>query len=288
MTGYGSGTAKVPGGRVSVEVRSVNQRFLDVSFKGPREYIGLERDVVAIVRAAVRRGKVDVFVTKTLDATDPNAVRADVDLAKGYSAALTQLAAAIGSDAQPTLELVASQRGVLVVGGFTPDAELDAEGVAAAVTEAVAAMVVMREDEGARLAHDLRDNIARLSELTEDLEKRVPILVEDYRKALRERLNELLAEHAMDEGRLAQEVALLAERSDIHEEIVRLRSHLEQLGAFLDAGGEVGRKLDFLLQEVYREINTSGSKAGESEAARIVVEMKSAAERMREQAQNIE
>lgn len=289
MTGYGSGTAKVPGGHVSVEVKSVNQRFLDVNMKGPREYVALERLLVKEVRGRVRRGKVDIFVNKTLDATDPNAVTVDATLALTYQSALQSLAESLGrAEEAPSLEFIAAQRGVLVVGAFTPDVEADREGVLAAATQAIDALVEMRTHEGEKLRTDLMSNVEALRALTDELEKCVPALVEAYRESLRERLERLLGDTTLEEGRLEQEVALLADRSDIHEEIIRLRSHLDQLTAAIESGGEVGRKLDFILQEVHREINTSGSKASDPEAGKVVVEMKAVAERMREQAQNVE
>lgn len=288
MTGYGSGSAKVPGGRITVEVKSVNARFLDVSMKGPREYVTLERTVVKRVRKAVRRGKVDVFVNKSLDPSDPHAVQVDPALAGSYSHALAQLAEAIGSEERPSLGLVAGMRGVLVVGGMTPDAEHDATGLEQAVGEAVTAMVAMREEEGKSQAADLLENVSRLEELTNQLDARAPEIVKEAHASLKERVQALLEDRTLDEDRMAQEIAVLAEKTDIHEELVRLRSHLEQLRQFVDQGGEIGRRLDFLLQEVHREINTSGSKANDSESSRIVVEMKGVAERLREQVQNVE
>jgi uncharacterized protein (TIGR00255 family) len=288
MTGYGSGTAKVPGARITVEVRSVNQRFLDVNLKGPREYITLEGRLVKLVRQTLRRGKVDIFVNKNLDADDPSAVRVDQTLAQGYHAALSQLAELLDYSEPPSLDLVASQRGVLVVGALTPDPDVDAEGVEAATRDALEAMVKMREEEGARLGENLLENARKLRELTVQLDQRAPELVEEFRANLRERLEKLLGDTKLDESRLTQEVALLGERTDIHEEIVRLQSHLDQLEQIVTGGGEMGRRLDFLLQEVHREINTSGSKASDPEVSRLVVDMKSIAERIREQTQNVE
>jgi uncharacterized protein (TIGR00255 family) len=288
MTGYGSGSAKVPGGRVSVEIKSVNHRFLDAGMKGPREYLGLERGLVGRVREALRRGKVDIFVNKMPDPGDPHAVQVDLDLGRSYHKAIGLLADALELGAGVPLSLVAGQRGVLLVGGLTPDVEKDAQGVEAAMNEALEALIAMREAEGKRLQQNLLDNRKRLGELLRDLEARAPQVVESYRKDLAERLETLLQEQTLDEARLTQEVAILAERTDIHEELVRLSSHLEQLEAFVSGGGEVGRKLDFLLQEINREVNTAGSKVGDAQASRIVVEMKGVAERVREQIQNVE
>ena len=288
MTGYGSGTAKVPGGLVSVEVRSVNQRFLDVNLKGPREYVALERELGALVRARLRRGKVDIFINKSVDGEDPGAVRVDADLARSYHASLVELAEALKIDSLPSIEFLAAQRGVLVVGAFTPDSEADGQGVSEATEMALDALVQMRTEEGKRLAEDLLDNTRKLAELTTALEERSPQMVEEFRAGLTERLEKLLGDTKLDEQRLAQEVAVLAERVDIHEEIVRLRSHIDQFEKYVREGGQVGRRLDFLLQEVLREINTSGSKASDAQAAGTVVDMKAVAERLREQAQNVE
>jgi len=289
MTGYGSGAGPVAGGRVNVEVKSVNHRFLDVTVKGPREYASLEARLAEAVRARVRRGKVDVFVTRETDTGDPNAVQVNLELARGYVSALKLLQGELGLAGDPTLALVSAQRDVLVAGGPKADAETDADAVEAALAGALERLAAMREREGERLAADMREQLAILRRLSAEATARAPKVVDDHRAKLAERLAKLLgSEMAVDPARLAQEVALLADRADVHEELVRLGSHLEQLDAILSAGGEAGRKLDFLLQEVGREINTLGSKANDAELARIVVDLKATAERIREQLQNVE
>lgn len=293
MTGFGAGDAAGAGARITVEMKSVNHRFLDVNVKGPREYVSLEPRIVEAVRGRMRRGKIDVFVARRPDLSAPNAVKVDLPLARAYRDALRTLQSELGLEGELRVELVANQRDVLLVGGSDPDPEADWPAVRQAVETALERLAAMRADEGRRLAEDLRSNLAALRRLSTEARERAPKVVEDYRVRLQERLGRLLGEGGdastpVDPSRLAQEVALLAERTDVHEELVRLDSHLDQLGTIVDEGGEMGRKLDFLLQEIGREVNTLGSKANDAELARTVVELKSVAERIREQVQNVE
>lgn len=293
MTGFGAGDAAGAGARITVEMKSVNHRFLDVNVKGPREYVSLEPRIVEAVRGRMRRGKIDVFVARRPDLSAPNAVKVDLALARAYREALRTLQSELDLEGQVDVEMVAGQRDVLLVGGSDPDPEADWPAVHQAVETALERLAAMRAEEGRRLGEDLRSNLSALRRLSVEARERAPKVVEDYRLRLQERLARLLGEGGepatqLDPSRLAQEVALLAERTDVHEELVRLDSHLDQLGAIVDEGGEMGRKLDFLLQEIGREVNTLGSKANDAELARTVVELKSVAERIREQVQNVE
>lgn len=288
MTGFGQGEAQVAGARVTVEVKSVNHRYLDLAVKGPREYAALESRLLELARARVKRGKVDVFVSRRAESSDPSAVRADLDLARGVHRALTQIAGELGVQAAITVDTLSQWREIVTVGSSSAEPEADRAGVEAALGAALEKLTRMRAEEGGRLAADITARIAEIRTLTAAAKAHAPKVVEEHRAKLQERLQRLLGDTALDPARLAQEVAVLADRVDVHEELVRLESHVEQLEKTLAAGGEIGRRLDFLLQEVGRETNTLGSKANDAELAKIVVDLKAVAERIREQAQNLE
>jgi len=288
MTGFGQAEAQVMGARISVEVKSVNHRYLDAGVKGPREYAALEPRLLEMVRGCMKRGKVDVFVSRKPDASDPSAIRPDLDLARGLHRALQAIATELGVNASVSLDTLAGWHEIVSVGSTNVDPEKERAGVEDALGKALDRIRVMRVEEGTRLAADVRARVAELRALTAAARERAPKVVEDQRAKLKERLARLLADTSLEPARLEQEVAILADRADVHEELVRLESHLTQLDATLKLGGEVGRRLDFLLQEVGRETNTLGSKANDVELGRIVVEMKAVAERIREQAANLE
>lgn len=288
MTGFGQAEAQVPGARITVEIKSVNHRYLDATVKAPREYAALEPRLLELVRGKLKRGKVDVFVTRKPDGSDPSAVRADLELAKGLHRALVEVAGVIGVNPHVTLDTLAGWREIVSVGSSVADPENERGPVEAALSRALEKISAMRAEEGKRMGDDCKARIDEVRALTAAAKARAPKVVEDQRVKLQERLARLLGDTKVDPARLEQEVAILADRADVHEELVRLESHLTQLDATLANGGEVGRRLDFLLQEVGRETNTLGSKANDAELAKIVVELKAVAERIREQAQNLE
>jgi uncharacterized protein (TIGR00255 family) len=288
MTGFGAGESIAGASRIGVEIRSVNHRYLDVTVKGPREYAAIESRVTEGVRARVRRGKVDVFLSRNVDPADPGAVHVDLALARRFHTALARLQTELGLPGEVSVGMIAGQRDVIIAGGAPADPEADWPAIEKALSGALGKLEAMRADEGKRLLDDLRANAASLRTLAASAKARAPAVVEEYRVRLQDRLAKLLGDRTLDETRLAQEVAILADRADVHEELVRLASHLDQLDQILAGGGDIGRKLDFLLQEVGREVNTLGSKANDAELARIVVELKAVAERIREQIQNLE
>ena len=288
MTGFGAGEARITGGRVRVEVKSVNHRYLDVTVKGPREYVSLETRVLEAVRARLKRGKVDVFVTRAVDPGESGAVKANVPLARGWKDALETLRRELSLSGEVTLAMIAGQRDIILAGGEDADPERDWSSIEKALAEAIDKNAAMRAEEGRRTLGDLRSLAAELARLAALAEARAPKVVEEYRTRLVERLKKLLADTTMEPARMEQEVAVLADRTDVHEELVRLHGHLDQLNTILDGGGEIGRRLDFLLQEIGRETNTLGSKANDAELGRVVVDLKATAERIREQIQNVE
>lgn len=289
MTGYGTAVADTAAGRFTVEVRSVNHRFSEVAVRTPRDLAVLEDRLRAAVQRVVQRGRVELTVAREPAGRRPRTVRADLDLAAGYVSAARELAAAMGLAGEVTLAMVAAFPDVIRVEEAREDAEALWTALQPAVEAALAGLVAMRTAEGERLRADALRRLERLEALVAVVAGRADRVVEEWRARLRQRLREALGEVPLDEGRLAAEVALLAERADISEELVRLRSHLGQARELVSAGaGAVGRRLEFLLQEMGRETNTIGSKAGDLEIARAVIEMKSELESLREQVQNVE
>ena len=287
MTGHGAAGAALGSGRLSLEVRAVNHRYLDVRVRLPAELADHAARVEERVRKALRRGRVEVL--GRIDADVAGLPELDVARAKAAFEQLCALRDELRPDEPVPLTLLAS-----VPDLFRASSSLDDDAARsaldAAVDEACAGVWQMREREGSALAADLGSHLDALLEQLGRIEARIPEVVEASRERLRQRLERLLgdAEIELDPGRLEHEVALLADRADVSEEIARLRSHAEQLRALLGAGDDAaGKRLDFLLQEMSREANTIGSKSADADLAHAVVEMKAAVSRMREQAQNV-
>jgi uncharacterized protein (TIGR00255 family) len=292
MTGYGAGEARTDDGRWLVEVRSTNHRFLDVVVRLPKDLGGLEDRVRAAVASRVARGRVEVSVVRD-SSRRAKWVSVDTDLARRYGQALEELRGALGLQEAPSLSAILSLPDVVRVEEPPQDLEATWDALRPAVEQATEHLVSMRCVEGARLAEDLRRRLARLEEWVDQVEARAEDLPRAYAQRLRHRIADLLqaleVPHPPDEARLATEVAVFADRCDVREELVRLRSHLDQARALLaQEDSPVGRKLEFLLQEMGREVNTVGSKAQDLEVIRAVLEMKSELEAMREQVQNVE
>ncbi len=289
MTGFGAATADVAGGRLAVEVRSVNHRFSEVQIRLPRDLAALEDRTRALVQERVRRGRVEVIATRDEGTRRMRRVRADFELAAAYVHALRELAGVVGAGDEITLSQVAGLPDVLKLEDDRVDAESVWPALEAAVRAAADALVAMRAAEGRRLADDLFARAAALEAMTDAVAGRSREVVRAYAERLRGRLAELLRETPIDETRMATELVLFAERSDITEELTRLRSHLVQFRQTVaDEEGAVGRKLDFILQEMSRETNTIGSKANDLDVTRTIITMKSELESLREQIQNVE
>ena len=290
MTGYGRSELQTPGGRFTIEMRSVNHRFGEVLVRLPRDLAPLEDRVRAAVQGRVLRGRVEVTVIREDRAVRGKTVRPDLDLAAGYAQALRELAGRLGLAADGlTLAQVAAFPDVIRVEETKEDLDLLWSALAPAVDAAAADLVGMRESEGRRLAEDMETRLRRLDELAAAVDGRSRASVGDYAVRLRERITGLLGEVTVDEGRLAAEVAIFAERSDVSEEVTRLRSHVAQFHSDLqEADGAVGRRLEFVLQEMGREVNTTGAKANDLEITRAVIAMKGEVEQFREQVENVE
>jgi uncharacterized protein (TIGR00255 family) len=289
MTGYGRGVAGFGRRRIVVEMKSVNHRFVDIKLRGASLDAAVEERVAALVKQRVERGAITVSVRLEGEGGGPS-VRADLDTARRVHRELTDLARALRIDHPVTLELVCAQPGVMVQSDATEDPEALAESAAEAARQAVAALLEMRTSEGRSLARDLGTRLGRLRELSAEIEQLVAAVPDDASRRLRERVGRLLQDSGagLDAARLAQEVAILADRQDVTEEVVRLRSHIQQFETLMRGGTAVGRRLDFLVQELGREINTVGSKSQSAEVAARVVEAKAELEKIREQVQNVE
>jgi len=288
MTGYGRGEVSDGFRRVVVEARSVNHRFSEVVIRMPKELSPLEERIRNQVQAKVSRGRVDVLITREDARGGRRKVEVDSDLAVSYYEGLKKLQQILGLRSPARLELVARLPDVFILTEVPEDLEEVWRDLSPAVERALEDLLAMREREGQRLRDDLLERLRVIEAQTSAIEARAPQVVEEYRRRLSERVREILPGVAVDEGRLATEVVLFAERSNVTEELVRLNSHLAQMRESLGQSEAVGRRLDFLLQEMNREINTIGSKAGDGEIARAVIDVKSELEKIREQVQNIE
>lgn len=289
MTGYGKGEASALRGNFSVEIRSVNHRYNEVSVRLPRGFISLENDVKRLVSSVIKRGKVDVTVQwEETDAAETIIPHIDIAVARGYREAFSRLADELQLSREIPLTLIISQKGVMKDTVVTIDEAEFKQELLSAVSSAVTAIDAMRVREGDALAADLTARRQQVAEWSARIGSRVPEVVAEYRLKLKSRLDLLLDGVEMDESRLAQEIVLLADRCDITEELVRLSSHFNQFDNALQLSEPVGRKLDFLMQEMNREVNTIGSKSNDTEIATLVILIKTEMERMREQVQNVE
>lgn len=288
MTGYGRARAAIDGREIMVELRAVNHRYLDVNVKAPRGYGFLEDALKKATGARISRGKVDIFVAITDTGAQETAIVLNKELARGYLDALQELRDAFHLHDDITVMSIARMPDVLV----SERLEVDADALTAAVLEVFAQAVdefdVMRGREGEKMAADVSGRMQTILGLVEDVEKRSPERVEAYRERLEKRMNEILADTTADPQRILTEAAIFADKTAVDEETVRLRSHLDQLSLMLEDQNPVGRKLDFLVQEMNREANTIGSKANDTAMANLVIGLKAEIEKIREQVQNIE
>ena len=287
MTGYGKGEAADTQGRCVVEVKTVNNRYGEVSVKMPRSFLAYEHEVRKAVGGRVKRGKADLFVQWEAAAGEVVVPPLNHAVARGYHQAFQELAHELRVSAEIPLSLILAQRNVLQEQTSEDQGDL-LPLVLQAVVQALAGLDGMRLREGEALQADLKARRTELATLVAQVRERAPRVVEEYQQKLQQRLEKLLGGTELDPQRLAQEVALLADRCDITEELVRLESHFIQFDETLLLKEPVGRKLDFLMQEINREVNTIGSKANDSAITSLVVQMKAELEKMREQVQNIE
>lgn len=288
MTGYGSAKGTVEGIEVCVELKSVNNKFLDTSVRLPRNFLFAEETIKSAVMSHITRGKVDVFVTVDTSMADDMVVKVNEPLLKGYIAALEQIAKDTGLPNDITAMSVSRFPDVLNVEKKELDAEAVAAGIRDIAEQALCDFDAMRIREGAKLKEDVLKKLETIEKLVTVIETESPKTVEEYREKLRQKLLEVLGASGIDETRIVTEAAIFADKVAVDEETVRLRSHMAQLRTMLDGGSPIGRKIDFLLQEFNREANTTGSKCQNADIAHVVVDLKSEIEKIREQIQNIE
>ncbi len=288
MTGYGRGETEQDGLQAVVEIRSVNHRFCEAVVRIARPFMRLEERIKERVLSQVSRGHLDIFVMLTDNNEKKRNVKLDKELVVAYHKCLRELAEMMQIDFQPDIISFAQYPGVIVAEEAEDDLERVWVVVESALTEALQELVAMRTREGEQMARDFAMRRAQIANVVKEIRARSPQLEEELRSRLRKRLQALAGDLEIDEVRLTTEVVLFAERGSITEELVRLQSHLEQLGEMLDSSDPVGRKIDFLIQELNREINTIGSKAADLTITPLVIEAKSELEKMREQVQNIE
>ena len=288
MTGYGRAVETVNGREFTVEIRSVNNRYLDCTVKLPRMISFAEDAVKQLVKANVSRGKVDVFISINSEAPDDVQVSLNKPVLEGYLKAMKSIAQEYGVRDDISVTALSRMPDVLLVEKPQVDEEQLQADLLSVVKKALQAYDAMRVKEGAALEADLRSRAATILDLVGQVEAASPQTVNDYRTRLENKLREVLENTTIDESRILTEAAIFADKVAVDEETVRLRSHLEQMDQMLCGNGGIGRKLDFLLQEMNREANTTGSKCSDVRIARIVVDIKAELEKIREQTQNIE
>lgn len=288
MTGYGKGTAARDGRELTVELKSVNHRFLDVSMRLPRLLSCIEDPLRAAIGARLSRGHVDVFVNYRNTRSDAKTVRVDAALLSAYVKAANEANETLGLSNDLTLSNVLRLPDVTEIVPADEDTDALVSLAVEAANLALDGMIVMRKAEGERLKAALNGGVDQMDTYREQILARAPFVAEDYRKKLNERIESVLNDAEIDRARLATEIALFADRCCIDEELVRLKSHIAQFRQYLVSEQPVGRNMDFIVQEMNRECNTIGSKANDAELTKAVLGCKAEIEKLREQIQNVE
>lgn len=290
MTGYGGATKRYGGFIIQFEIKSVNHRYGEVVIRMPREWSCYEDGLRRLVLSHLKRGRIDVFINKEYEEDHLSPLRLNTPVLEAYIKAASEIGVKYGTDPTMTTADLLSLPEVMTADSSAQGMELSEaleHTLQEGLSEAIQGLVAMREQEGNHLAQDIANHLTRLEEIHAELITLAPEVVKDYRSRLEGRLSELM-EGALDEQRFAMEVAIFADRSNVDEELIRLKSHFEQCRGLLQSCEPVGRKLDFLIQEMNRETNTIGSKANHLALVNRVVEMKAELEKIREQAANIE
>lgn len=288
MTGYGNAKGVAEGLELSIELKSVNNRFLDTSVRMPRTYLFAEEAVKAAVGRHITRGKVDVFVTIDSSKADDVVVKVNEPLLKGYLEAIRQTAKTYDLANDATAMSVCRFPDVLSVEKKEVDQEAMAAAIEAVLEQALQEYDAMRAKEGEKLHDDIASRIANIERMVTMVEQESPKTVADYKARLEQKMREVLENTSVDEARILTEAAIFADKVAVDEETVRLRSHIAQMNELIESNVPVGRKLDFLVQEMNRETNTIGSKCQNAAIAHVVVDIKAEIEKIREQIQNIE
>lgn len=288
MTGYGKGVSKRDGKTITIEIKTVNHRFLDCNIKLPRNFLFVEDRVKKAVSSAISRGHVDLYLTYEQSSTDEGAYTVDLELANNYLTAVRQLENGTGLANDVTLSTLLRVGDIVTRQQPVEDENLLAEMTLEAASEALVNLKVMREKEGQSQKADIASKLGTIEACLDRIKEFAPKVVEDYRALLNARIAEVVEPSLVDKQRLATEVALYADHCAIDEEITRLSTHISNMRSLLEATEPVGRKMDFLVQEFNRETNTIGSKANDMRITKEVLAIKNEIEKMREQAANIE
>lgn len=289
MTGFGQASRSLAGYTVQMDVKSVNHRYCEVQVRMPREWLKYEDLLKRTVQQEIKRGRIDVFVTVERQADAAGSMEINWPLAEAYRSAAEQLKERFGMEGSMTIQdyLQIPELITIKESAAIPDEEMEQEWKAC-MTDALKQLMLMRESEGYHLGVDTLQRVETMASLLEQARVLSPQSVQEYALKLRTRIQELLQQPVVDEGRLATEVAVFADRANVDEELTRLHSHFQQCKQLLQSTEPIGRKFDFLVQEMNREVNTIGSKANHAGLTALVVEMKAELEKMREQIQNIE
>ncbi len=288
MTGYGRGTKNIDGRDLTIELKSVNHRFLDLSFRMPRSFAYLEDALRQLMQSRLSRGHIDVFVTYRNLREDSKAVTVDKALLNAYVAAMQEMSEHTGLENDARLTYYAKFPEVLRVDEAEEDREALKELALACMNDAIDELIAMREKEGARMGEDIEMRLKNIEVFTAGVKERAPLVVEEYREKLTQRVTEIMEGKEIDLARITQEVAIFTDRVNIDEEIARMHSHLKGMRDAMASDQSIGRRLDFIVQEMNREANTMGSKASDITLVNHVVNLKSEIEKIREQVQNIE
>lgn len=288
MTGFGRGEATVDGRDILIEIKSVNHRYFEFNCRTTRGYSFLEEKLKSHIKERVKRGKVDVFVTLSQKEDTEAVVKINESLASGYISALKKLSTDYGIKDDISVSTIAGFSDILQVHKTPEDEEEVWNAVKTVADTAIENFLAMRENEGLKLKEDILSRAEKILSIVEEIEVRSPQRVQEYEARLKEKIEELLGNAEYDPQRVLTEVAIFGDKVAVDEETVRLKSHFDQLKNLLESGDEVGRKIDFIIQEMNREANTIGSKANDSDLAHKVVEIKAEIEKIREQIQNIE
>ncbi|QSX06868.1 YicC family protein [Sedimentibacter sp. zth1] len=289
MTGYGKGEYNDGIRNIIAEIKTINNRYSDINIKAPRHLRFLEDNIRKIIKNSILRGRVDIFLNIEYISESATVIAPNLALANQYKAAIDEIKGNLNLDDEVRLDTIIKFQDVLVAKENSDDENELKICVEKSIYNAIEKLLAMRENEGKQLRVDVLNGVESIKKLTAEIQKYSTTLVDDYKVKLEARINELLGtKYELDENRLYNEIVFYSDKSDINEEIIRLESHISQLESTIASGGAVGRKLDFILQEANREINTIGSKIGNLDITKNVIEVKNVLEKIREQVQNIE
>ena len=288
MTGYGKGENEKDGRKFTVEIKSVNHRYNDISIKLPRFMISMEDKIKKNISKKIFRGKTDVFINFETEAQDDVQVKLNEPLARSYVEKLNELKEMFGLETPNALDLVAKFPDILSTEKVEEEGDVIWEALEPALNEAVENFIHMRETEGETLKKDILLKNQKIKEITDKIKERAPFVVDEYKEKLNARLAELMDKNVIDEQRIAAEITIYSDRCCIDEELTRMYSHIKQLESILESDGSIGRQLDFLVQEMNREANTTASKSSDITITNAAIELKTEIEKIREQIQNLE